>query len=332
MSQDCLNALCSKVDEQEKTVDALTEKVSLLEALNIEKDDRLEQMQKDISKLTQDIAFLKSLNIVKDRVTDELSNEIVRLQQYTRRYSVNIKGLPVTQNETNASLTDEIRKVIDETESAVTIADVDKLHRNGPRRDGKQDIIIRFKSHSAKEAFYKKRKTVKRPNLKIQPSLCEKRRQLLNEANDLIASYQNDQVANRPDFVLADIHGNLLVKMSLETNGRSFHKFETLQQLHDKILVCQPAHPEGEEERDLYPLPRFAGFPQQQQRQQQQQQLPDGIHQRIASALPPNGIYKSPRGPSSPNGNTSPPSNNGSRSSSDSSTLTGDQESIAGDN
>ena len=36
--------------------------------------------------------------------------------------------------------------------------DVDKLHRVGPPKQGKQDIIVRFKSHTAKENFFKRKK------------------------------------------------------------------------------------------------------------------------------------------------------------------------------
>jgi hypothetical protein len=293
--------LSAKVDEHDKTIGVLLSKVASLEAANLEKDDRLQKMSRDL-------AFLNSINLVKDRVSNELTNEITRLQQYTRRYSVIIKGLPVTPNETNETLTTEISSVINEAESPVTIDDVDKLHRNGPRFEGKQDVIVRFKSHSAKESFYKKRKTIKRPRVKIQPSLCDRRRKLLNESNELIKSYQNEAVRNPPAFVLADVHGNLMVKMT-ETNGRLFRKFESTEQLVEIIQTCQPTHPEGEDERDLYPEARWTheGFPQAQQQPQQQQhhqQSDDGVQARVTSVLPPNGIYQSPRS-APPNGSSS---------------------------
>ena len=292
--------LSAIVDKHDKSIGVLLEKVASLEAANLEKDDR-------IQKMSRDLAILNSINLVKDRVTEELTNEITRLQQYTRRYSVIVKGLPITPNETKETLTTEINSVINEAESSVTIDDVDKLHRNGPRYEGKQDVIVRFKSHSAKESFYKKRKTIKRPRVKIQPSLCDRRRKLWNDSNELIEYYQNEAVRNPPDFVLADVHGNLMVKMTNETDGRLFHKFESTKQLVEIIQKCHP-HPEGENERDLYPEPRWIeGFPQPQpQPQQHHQQSDDGVEERVASVLPSNGIYQSSRSSPPPiNGNSS---------------------------
>ena len=90
-----------------------------------------------------------SLNFVRDRVTEELQSQLVNLQQYTRRYSVVIAGMRKGVNENN-----EIEGILKEAASSTTIEDVDKFHRIGPPKDDKQDLIVRFKSHSAKEDFF----------------------------------------------------------------------------------------------------------------------------------------------------------------------------------
>ena len=116
------------------------------------------------------------------------------------------------------------------------MADVDKYHRNGPRKDDRQDLMIRFKSHSAKESFYKSRKTIQRPGIKVQPSLSTETKELLEEAREAILDYGEDYVPNPPAFVMADVHGMLWVKFREETkDDKLFHKFDSIQKLRDII-------------------------------------------------------------------------------------------------
>ena len=56
----------------------------------------------------------------------------------------------------------KVEEILKEAASSTTMADVDKLHRVGPPKYGKQDIIVRFKSHTAKEKFYIRKKTDKK--------------------------------------------------------------------------------------------------------------------------------------------------------------------------
>ena len=55
--------------------------------------------------------------------------------------------------------------ILKEAASSTKMEDVDKLHRVGPPKPGKQDIIVRFKSHTAKENFFKRKKYIK--NIKV---------------------------------------------------------------------------------------------------------------------------------------------------------------------
>ena len=106
-------------------------------------------LEKKVAELEGQIITNKSLDFVRERVTEELKAQLVDLQQYTRRYSLVIAG---------------VRTGIDETTTVAAVSsskmeDVDKLHRVGPPKQGKQDIIVRFKSLTAKENFFKRKKT-----------------------------------------------------------------------------------------------------------------------------------------------------------------------------
>ena len=98
---------------------------------------------------------------VRDHVVEALRNEVHRLQQYTRRYSVAVVGIDKKRNETDESLREEVLKLVADVNSTSKEEDIDKFHRNGRLFNGKdQEIIIRFKSHAAKEAFYRARKNL----------------------------------------------------------------------------------------------------------------------------------------------------------------------------
>ena len=42
--------------------------------------------------------------------------------------------------------------------------ELDKCHRLGPTRDGKQSTVVRFRSHAFKKKVYQKRKEIKEKN------------------------------------------------------------------------------------------------------------------------------------------------------------------------
>ena len=69
----------------------------------------------------------------------------------------------------------------------VLLPEVDKAHRVGKvKMNGKksQDIIIRFKSHSARYEVFSKRKSLR--NKKARANLTPRREQLLYEAKLLV--------------------------------------------------------------------------------------------------------------------------------------------------
>ncbi len=94
---------------------------------------------------------------MKDRVIDELREQLNKTQQYCRRYSVSIAGIKKDHNEKFENLEKEIHSLVLKTNGEVTVDDIDKFHRDGPQYGfNKQDVILRFKSHAAREASYKK--------------------------------------------------------------------------------------------------------------------------------------------------------------------------------
>ena len=178
----------------------------------------LTQSKGQIAKLERDMEVVHSLLKVKDCVIQGVQGELRRVQQFTRRYSIIIAGIEKTERkESIESLRPKVEDIVSKVTSTTTVADIDKFHRNGPAKGTKQDVIVRFKSHSAKEEFYKGRKTLPEElkHVKIRPSLSPDQQALLDEARELLDDYFHGGYVgeNPPDFVFANVHGEIQLKM-----------------------------------------------------------------------------------------------------------------------
>ena len=220
----------------------LQEKVELLEQRIIQlledaktKDDRMKKLEDRITQLEADELKNASYLSVQRNVSTLLSNRVAQLEQYTRRYSVVVSGIERKAGETRESLRAEIDSLLQEAGSTTKMSDVDKLHRNGPRKGSQQDIIVRFKTHEAKEHFYKKRKNINR-EVWVKPSLSQHNYNLLRDAKDLVKPYTSNPETydNPPEFVFANVHGDLQVKLAnATTDGVMFYSFNSIQQLFE---------------------------------------------------------------------------------------------------
>ena len=104
---------------------------------------------------------------------------------------------------------------------------------------------MRFKSHSAKEAFYRKRKNARR-GIKIQPSLTKGNRDLLQACREAIRDYEDSELQNPPDFVMANIHGKIQMKMKFKSHNRLFFDITSTQRLHEIISDCNLRNPNSD--------------------------------------------------------------------------------------
>ena len=206
-----------------------------------DRNKTIDEMEAKIGRVEQKLEFLHSLLNVKDSVLRGVQNELHRLQQYTRRYSVSIAGIPKQRGEKTADLRKSVEDIINAAQSTTTPLDIDKLHRNGPvygQRGANQDTIVRFKSHSAKEAFYRARKSLpeEMQHVKIRPSLSEAQKNLLTDAKDYLKMNSFEGYGNNPpDFVFANIHGNIQVKMKKQSKYGLFIDIKSVAHLAQVI-------------------------------------------------------------------------------------------------
>jgi hypothetical protein len=218
---------------QEKVEQLEQQVLQLLEDAK-EKDGRLKKMEDRIAQLEANELINASYLSVQKNVSTLLSNRVAQLEQYTRRYSVIVSGIERKARESKDSLRAVVDSLIQEAGSTTKISDVDKAHRNGPRQGDQQDIIVRFKSHEAKEAFYKNRKNIISRQVWVKPSLSNHNYHLLKEAKEVIKTYTSNPETydNPPEFVFANVHGDLQVKLAKETSdGSMFYSFNSIQKL-----------------------------------------------------------------------------------------------------
>ena len=103
---------------------------------------------------------------------------------------------------------------------------IDKCHRIGPinTKDGTQSTIVRFKTHSFREAVYLKRRKCNKKQ-KIKLSLTQRRRKTLTYA------YNNADKLPEIDFFSADIHGNLKIRLKNPINNKFVYSFRDKREL-----------------------------------------------------------------------------------------------------
>ena len=227
---------------------------------NLVQNDKIHQLEQRVNSLEGQLMVVHSRFSVRDHIIDGLKGEIQRLQQFTRRYTVSVTGIEKKRDEDPESLRQEVLNLVNDVTSTTTEQDIDKFHRNGRTfNNGKdQEILIRFKSHSAKEAFYRGRKTLPpaRKGVKIRPSLSTNQQNLLREAQTLVDDFQfREEIKNPVDFVFANIHGETQVKFKNKFRGNLFATFRSLK---DLICILNQAQAVKETDQKFYEFSSWA--------------------------------------------------------------------------
>ena len=179
-------------------------------------------------------------NIIK-KVNNELVREIDRVDHYSRRSNIIMKNVFLKENETQEQLEHKVKTIITkDLDVPEAVEEIDKLHRVGKVKtssNGKkqQNIIVRFKSHSARYRVYNARKNLN--NIKISSNLTHRRGKLWYDASMHVKKY-----SSTIDFIFADQHGNLKLKTREEIGGKNkfgFESFDDLEQVTEKLGLVQ---------------------------------------------------------------------------------------------
>ena len=147
-----------------KQLEALQQKVNKLATKNKNLEERVDILENTKRKLCDKVELLESKIIISEGVTSKLVREVDRLDQYNRRSNLIIKNIELKENKTYKDVEKIVNKVLKEDLDlpAEVLNDIDKFHCNGfvkkiSENKKKQNIIVRFKSHSSSYACLSKK-------------------------------------------------------------------------------------------------------------------------------------------------------------------------------
>ena len=136
-----------------------------------------------------------------------------------------MSGVEAVHNETNEAVENRVKELIVKSGNGDLADDVDKIHPVGQIKNKRQEVIIKFKSHSNRYKFFNRRKNLPK-DYRIQPALTKYRERLLFKAQKLIEGIPC------VDFVFADINGDTKVRLKeADGKGRYVFPFYSLEEL-----------------------------------------------------------------------------------------------------
>ena len=77
--------------------------------------------------------------------------------------------------------------------------------------------------------------------IKIKPNLCQERKSLLASAIDFVDKYAEEMI-NPPDFVFANVHGNIMLKMAKRSKRGMFFEVKSITHLALLVQNAQVLH------------------------------------------------------------------------------------------
>ena len=118
-----------------------------------------------------------------------LESSMDDLEQYTRRNSVRLYGLPETEGEETTAATVNALNENLLLDPPLTTQEIDRLHRVGPRGDKPRPVLIKFATYRSRHRVYANRKALYSENsnvrLYLNEDLTRRRAQLLAKARSL---------------------------------------------------------------------------------------------------------------------------------------------------
>lgn len=145
---------------------ALKEILTDPDVLEIFKSTFKSVVQEETNDLRNEIGSLRDLIKDKNRKIENLETKVRTLEstvddleQYSRRNSIRISGIPEVQHE------DVQSRVLDLFNHKMgvdtSIDDVDRMHRVGKRGDRPRAVLVKFATYRAREAVYRAKKFLK---------------------------------------------------------------------------------------------------------------------------------------------------------------------------
>ena len=223
-----------KMDEIKATLEAIQtdlknkatcENIEDLKRLIKEKDTKIEALEKKVDELESKLSVI-------DRTNELLSRKIDDGEQYQRRSSRRVNGIPSDKDEveTGEICLKKVKEEVSKLGIDPTKLQFDRAHRVGfVKKDASgnplpRPMIFRMTSWADRTLIYKARDKQKGAKIKFYIDLTKRRLDLKTLAIERVQEYPN------VDFVFADINCNLCVRFKSGA-FKFFNSEEELEQI-----------------------------------------------------------------------------------------------------
>ena len=223
--------LKAKYDFEKRVKDMETSHILELK----KRDIKIEKLQTRNCSLEQRVAVIEcELKELEVRIDDN--------EQYSRRQSLKLDGIPKKYNENSGDVLQTVYDEIDRLELEIDKWDVDRCHGNGPvhindNHERQQTTLVKFTSWYARNKFYQARKL---SSYYVKPDLTKRRENVFSYARDQLRN--RNYVSNHIKYVFVDPNCNL---MACTRTGR-FMKFNTEGEFDDIVLFMNNTSVESE--------------------------------------------------------------------------------------
>ena len=186
----------------------------------------IQLLQSSVKSLTDENKSLKDQNASLQSQVLAIGRDSEELEQYTRRNSVRITGIPEAAGESTDALVLDLSK---EMKSDITTSDIDRSHRVGPVKDNQsRPIIVKFATYNARRRFFGSRKSLKenpgRRQVFVNEDLTRARNNLLYQARRLTKASKLAGAWSTDGNIFIKTHAGSRIRI---TNDRDLQPFST---------------------------------------------------------------------------------------------------------
>ena len=172
----CLDIALSRpalVDKLSKAImGPYMEDLANLKLAGAERDKQIKTLETEVEglkPLSQEVHDLRELVKAKNSSIDTLKKEVERLdsvdetlEQYTRRNSLRISGIPERPEEDTTELILTVCNEVLKVEPALKVEDIDRLHRVGSQSPtSTRPILVKFATYRTREKVFRVRSTLR---------------------------------------------------------------------------------------------------------------------------------------------------------------------------
>lgn len=122
---------------------------------------QISQQNKVIESLSKENAALKGRVRQNEESIDELSDKLDDLEQYGRRTSLRFHGVPVDKSKSTDDIVVALCNDKLKVDPPITLDDINRSHTIGKSKDGKCQIICKFRNWKVKTRVFKCKKVLK---------------------------------------------------------------------------------------------------------------------------------------------------------------------------